>query len=339
MKVIAHYQFYLPYLLPRHEDWKGQRIELKTPEFQIVIIPRSGEDPVILENDRGILSLRLQTKSVADVHSVRVRTAEDECCDRIHVAVIGDVLTEVSIAEKPVREKFLEAGIDGANIFIDHCRVLSGQPSMKRLSRSIVAEDMASPEFPYSVWWQEADTQKWFSGSGSAGSAQVLLHNSVSWKRIVAELDQSITPDLSKCLMLDARQRFYEEDFREAVLAMAMACEVASNFYIERMGAVADATIEKILGSKASFAKKRFDEIPIGLSSRSFKTDEPKNFASLEALYRLRNTVVHEGVVYDDERITDHKSEIRVLQEHLGAAEAAMRWLEGLQPTKDEEMA
>lgn len=332
MKVIAYFQFYLPYLLPRHDDWKGQSIRFNTSEFEIVISPRGADEPVILENDKFILSMRIETKSVADQHSVKSASAEGECCDRLQVAVVGEVANEAATRDRLLLEKYMAVAIDAANIFIDHCRVLATQPGMTKLSRSIASADISGPQFPYSIWWQDAETRKWLHGTGSGGSVQALIQNPVSWTTINTEIGKSIEPELSKSLILDARQRFYAEDFREAVLAMAMACEVASNLYVERMGATADPETAKVLAAKnKSFADKRFHLAPQHLSSRSLRLEKLATFSRLERLYRVRNGIVHRGVLEEEGTITDRKSEIQVVSDFLSTAEESIHWLSSIQ--------
>ena len=331
MKVIAHFQFYLPYLLPRHADWKGRSLQLATDDFEITIMPRDPEEPVILENDRFVLSTRLITRSVADIHSSKAKTPEDECCDRLHVAVLGTVIDKSTLKDRSVKDQFLGSAMGGANIFIDHCRILSAQPGMTRLTRTVTSAEITSPQFPYSLWWRNAETGEWYSGTGSGGSSSVLLHNPVSWTDLDKQVAQSIRPDLAKLLVLDARLRFNEESFPEAVLFAAMACEVASNLYIERAGEALRAEAEKILEMKVSFAEKRFHLITSRFSSQSYKDADPAGFRTLERLYRVRNTVVHEGFVAEENHIAGPASEAKAVQTFVDAAQKAVKWMSGLE--------
>lgn len=330
MKIVAVYQFYLPYLLPRHPDWKGKDFSLNSPPFDITVTPRDSNDPVIAKNDVFSMSMRIQTSSIADAHSRKVSTPEDSCCDRIQVAVRGEVESLAQTKDDSVRGRFAEEAIEAANIFIEHCRVLSRQPGMTNLRREVVSDKVQGCQFPYSMWWYDPEAEKWLHGMSAGGSVSALIQNPVSWEALIKQLGESLEPPLQKTLILDARLRFAGEQLREAVLAAATAVEVSSNLYIEAQGAGDNPAVSKILEARMSFADKRLNAVPELLSKRSLKAENKALFDLAERLYRVRNTIAHHGVLVEDEFITDRQSSIRVVKELLDTAEQVVAWLSKL---------
>lgn len=332
MKVVACFQFYLPYLLPRHTDWKGKSLNLTTPPFRISVTPRDSDEPVLAKNDGFSMSMKIVTSSVADSHSRKATTPEDSCCDRLQVAVEGDIERIEMTREDQTRGRFAEAAIESANIFIEHCRVLARQPDMTGLRREVVSGKIEGSQFPYSLWWYDPAAKKWLHGMSAGGAISVLLHNAISWETILKQIEVSINPPLQRALLLDARQRFAREQLREAILAAATAIEVASNLYIDALGADGRPDVMKLLDARKPFAEKRFNSVTQLLSNRSLKTEDAALYELVLRLYRVRNDIAHHGVLVEDEVIVDRTSAIRVVKEFLDAADRAVAWLGELHP-------
>lgn len=326
MKISAHYQFYLPYLLPRGSDWKGNLVAMEIGPFEVHVVPRDSDEPVILPTDEFTLGMTSQFTSVSDKHSVSSNTVKDRCCDRIGVSVFGNVDSIEAVNTEFIKNDFIDTAIGAANLFIEHCRLIVKQPSITNLTRSILSANSVNPAFPYSEVWCDSENKPLTGCRVHTGALPVLFQNHAKWEKIGKSLSNAMSPNLAQVSLMDARASFNEENLREALIYMAIACESASNIYLNHSEREKDGVIGKILKGNKTFAEKRFHLITMEVSKRSLKKDDHETFLLAEKMYQTRNSLMHSGVLNSLESINTLET-IRRIGQFLSASEKAVAWL------------
>jgi hypothetical protein len=99
MKVLALFQIYLPYFLPRTNEWsaapylqhffdvEGQRVNVHPRKADEELFP----NPIDLE--LAELEVQIQSDFIVPSDAPRTITLRDRCFDRIEAQVMGEVVT------------------------------------------------------------------------------------------------------------------------------------------------------------------------------------------------------------------------------------------------------
>jgi hypothetical protein len=295
MRVEAIFQFYLPYLLPRGEDWTGAGMGLEGPEFVGLVRPRSAEEDLFPEEiDRRLAQLTIEGYPAA---------VGAECLDRVEVRVVGEVASESEVRREELQRRYRDAATSACDRFLYVCRVGLRHPFIRLLQREyVLEEDSFRMLTPYSVTWLGGEEGHAMPTYGSKENARCYAERRVASRgwicmRTLAEKARAgELPSLARSLLVDAEERVRECRLREGVLGLAVACEVASNEYVRRKAVDKDPEVKEILGREGvSFAEKRLHSLPKHISGRSLKQEEPDAFEDIQNMYRARNSIMHEG--------------------------------------------
>lgn len=343
------FQFYLPYILPRTEDWYPDaylQLLFNIGGHKVIVHPRKPSDPLFPhEIDRELSSQRVEIPPtdipVSGVpQEVVVR---DLCYDRLEVIVHGEVSSAAEVEKGETRIEYLNAAGQACNHFLDHCRVVARDPDIKGIKWYYNFSDKTYYFLtPYSMAWcsEENGEIKEFLRDAqgeelyglSSGSILSPERTPVSIASVAASITQGLEPPLTISLLVSAKELIATDNLRQGIIVMASACEIASREYIRRKGKEADTEVKRRAGlSNTSFAERRYHLVPDCIDNRSLKAEDPNTFDLLEKTYRARNNITHEGKLISVDAsggsfVVDRFRAHRFWE----ACEHAVDWLDGL---------
>lgn len=343
------FQFYLPYLLPRMEDWYPEeylQLRFNIGGHKVIVHPRKPSDPLFPhEIDRELSSQRIEIPPtdilVVDVpQEVIVR---DLCYDRLEVVVYGEVSSAAEVEKEETRIEYLNASGQACNHFLDHCRVVTRDPDIKGIKWHYNFSDKTYYFLtPYSMAWcsEENGEIKEFLRDAqgealyglSSGSILSPKRTPVSIASVAASISQELEPRLIISLLVNSKVLIATDNLREGIIVMASACEIASREYIQRKGKETDAEVTRRAGlANTSFAERRYHLVPEYIDNRSLKTEDFNTFDLLEKTYRARNNITHEGKLISVDALTGSFVVDRFHAHRFWeACERAVDWLDGL---------
>jgi len=337
MRAVAVIQFYFSYVLPRAEDWGSDPLGFQLPDFKVLIRPRApDEDLFPNEIDQTLSTMQLSLIRLNAPMGQTSLVVRDYCHDRIEARVESSVPSPQAVQEPPIQESFLLAAIKCCNIFLNHCRTISRSPFIRGIQRDYRLEDQRYYiRIPRSITWFDGETGNqlpaYEEGTVNAAAASGALlspeRGSVTWAQIISSLSEGQEPNLPRSLLVDAEESLRTERLREAILHLAVSCEVAANDHLRRTGRLSDPFVKQIRKEKSSFAVKYLDKIPAKLAGKSLRYDNPKAFELIEKLYRVRNNVMHEGRCYYKESGFEIRVDDELATAFLRATETALEWL------------
>ena len=340
MTVAAVCQFYFPYVLPRAPDWEGNGLAFQLPSVQVRVRGRSlNEDLFPAEIDVTLSSMVASLSRLSLPVSTITRTVRDISCDRVECLVISEVVSLQEVMDRDVQSAYRNAAIRVCNLFLDHCRVVARSPFVTGVEVHYRLQDASYHVItPHTIRWITFPSEERipaYSGGvnamASSGAIAAPERGGASFAEIRDALANGASPDLAVGLLLDAKERLVTLRLREAVIAIASACEIASDRFIERKGQRQIRAIELILRDRSlSFAHKRFDSIPQLVSMRSLLQEDPDSFEQITHAYRARNNLAHAGELSYEQAGISVEVDAPVATKFLYAGEQAVSWLESL---------
>jgi hypothetical protein len=339
MKVIAIFQFYFPYVLPRADDWPSGHIGFKYPDFMVGLHPRNPDEALFpYDIDKTLSTMSLSLARISPPTGLTSLTVQERCHDRIEVRVHGDIDSPNDAKMENIKEKFLDIAIHACNTFLNHCRVAARSPFVIGLERNYRIEDGRFYILtPYTTsWFCEEDGSLLpayegnVNGDASSGGVRSPESGVTSFAVIEQSLQACEYPNLPQSLIVDAEEYIRTQRLREAIISLGTACEVASNEYLNRTGRSNEPRIKSILRRHDSFAEKRYHLLTDYISGKSFKTEEFTNFELIEKAYRTRNNLVHQGRLFfeDSGSVVDVNQQLAT--QFLAASEASIEWITSL---------
>jgi len=113
------------------------------------------------------------------------------------------------------------------------------------------------------------------------------------WKAIGREIIAGQNPPVSEQFLCDALARFHERAYRQAIVAMGIACELELNSFIDDLLCLHHPST-KLLYSQTRFDfRKKFSKIAVALGASEYP--KPTSMETILALYELRGAVAHRG--------------------------------------------
>jgi hypothetical protein len=346
MKVVALFQIYFPYFLPRTSEWSAAenlQFQFEVNGHRVNVHPRKQDEelfPRPIDKELAESSLDVTSDYIVPVGAPAKILVRDLCYDRIEAHVYGEVGSPKECMTQDVVWKFLALAVSGCNDFIYHCRVAGRDPAIKGLFWQRSFDERAYYfSNPYSVtWYNEADGQPLYGDDGRLMHAASSSVRSPQRKPVeLAAIDQSIRlgvqPNLTTSLLINAEERLMVDQPREAIIDLASACEIAATRYIDRKGMGADPQVERILAAKRqhSFAERNYHLVPTHIDSRSLKTDDSDAFEQVEKAYRTRNKLAHAGeLVYREDSGTMVSVTRDVAIKFYEGCKRAVEWIEKL---------
>lgn len=336
MKVVAQFQFYFTFIIPRGNDWPSTfiRMDFPDPGKAVMLRPRPVDEDLFPNDiDQTLAGMTLSLSRLSQPAGSLTLVVRDRCLDRVEARVESDVASLEDVLSSPVQEGFESVAIRATNSFLEHCRVLAEAPFVSGVERHYRLQDgryyMVNP---HTIAWFRGDTgacipayEGGVNATAGSGAVRSPERGQIPVRALTDSLSQDELPALALSLLMDAEEQLVLLRLRESILSLASACEVASNVYIEQLNAATDPTVRAILASRASFAEKRFDQIPKHLSGCTLKAEDLASFELLEKLYRERNNIIHGKA--DPRRGSRLGLEPIELRKRLEASRAAVEWL------------
>jgi len=316
MKVVALFQLYLPYFLPRTPQWseaENFQFQFEVEGHLVNIHPRRVDEklfPTSMEEQLEQATCKLEADVVLPVDAPTEISVADRCLDRIEAQVYGEVASPEDCKRSEVTFAYRRCAISACNKFLYHCRVAGRDPDIKGLVWHYSFDyDWCYFTTPYSLIWFDAESKQPLLDSEGhelwkvvAGFVRSPVRLPVEFDLIEQSFDAGDLPDLPAGLLVSAKERLIVEQLHEGIINLASACEIASTRYIERKGMSGDLQVKAILAAKNhSFAERRFHQVTSHIDGRSLKTEDANAFSLLEKAYLTRNKLVHTGeLVYKD---------------------------------------
>lgn len=346
MKVLALFQIYLPYFLPRTNEWSAARYfqHFFDVEGQRVNVHPRKVDEELFPNpiDKELAKLELQIDSDFIVPSDAPSTIalRDKCFDRIEAQVPGEVLNKDVCRQPEVMFAYRRSAISACNKFLYHCRVVGRDGEIGGLIWHYSFDhDRCYFSYPHTLIWFDAESKEvlrdadgkpfWVAQPGAIRSpARIPIELSL----VNASLSANQEPKLPIALLVSAKEKLMLEQLQEGIVCLASACEIASTQFIQRKGLANDPTVDRILRQRKSFAEKRYEEITQFAVGRSLKAENPSAFALLKNAYSTRNNVVHNGQLKYYDSISSQEILVTrsMINDYFRSCELAIDWIEAL---------
>jgi len=352
MKVVALFQIYLPYFLPRTPQWS----EAKNFQFQfevegrlVNVHPRkAGEKLFPSPIDEQLSQAKIELEPhfaesglIIPVDAPTEISVRDRCFDRIEAQVYGEVASSEECASAEVTFAYRRCAISACNKFLYLCRTVARDPDITGLTW-YYSFDQERCFFapPHSLIWFDAETREALRDDQGRDFCTALSGSVRSPVRLPVEFDlitQSFSradQDLPVELLVSAKERLIAEQLQEGVINLASACEIAATRYIERKGKSSDPQVKAIVDARwnHSFAERHFHLVPSYIDGRSFKSDDPNAFSLLEKAYWTRNKLAHSGeLAYKDpaSRTTTVVTRSMTI-DFFNGCESAVEWISRL---------
>lgn len=317
MKVVALFQIYLPYYLPRTPEWSEApylQNQFDVEGHLVNVHPRRADEelfPSPIDEQLAGLKIKVESEFVMPVDAPTEIAVRDRCFDRIEAQVYGEVASRDDCKSSELAFAYRRRAISACNAFLYHCRVAGRDPEILGLSWQYNFDhDRCFFPFPHSLVWFDAESKKPLRddeghvvGTAVSGSIRSPVRVPVELDAVQQSLSLSHQPNLPLGLLVSAKERLMADHLHEGVIGLASACEMAATRYVERKGRQGDAQVRKIIAArqKHSFAERHFHLVTFHIDRRSLKTDDTAAFELLEKAYRTRNSLAHIGeLAYKD---------------------------------------
>jgi len=146
------------------------------------------------------------------------------------------------------------------------------------------------------------------------------------WEEIQKELRSGVDTELWEDFIIDARVALRKDDFNQATIYAAIACEIFIKRYTEKVAK--DRGISKEAWERLKNRRPRvleyYDSILHLVTNHSLNTEQEELYKSIQQLFSTRNKIMHEGNL----QITD--DDCQSLVSIINAGEKAIKWVRQL---------
>jgi hypothetical protein len=250
MKVVALFQIYLPYFLPRTPEWS----EAKNFQFQfdveghlVNIHPRRADEklfpsPVDENLSEGII--KVESESVIPIGAPTEIPLRYRIFDRIEAQVYGEVASRDDCLNADLAFAYRRRAISGCDRFLYLCRLAGRDPDVTGLTWQYSFEhDWCYFEPPHSLIWFDAETKEPLRNDEgrdlwtvSGGSVRSPIRLPLEFGLITKIFDSGNEQHLPIRILVSAKGRLVADQLHEGIVNLASACEIASTQYIARKG-------------------------------------------------------------------------------------------------------
>lgn len=347
MKVVAVFQIYLPYFLPRTPEWS------EAPYYQhhfdveghlVNVHPRKADErlfPSPIDEQLAGVKIKIESELIIPVDAPAEFSLRDRCLDRIEAQVYGEIAKQDECLKPEVNSAYRRLALGACHKFLYHCRVAAGDPDIGGVVWHYSFDhDRCFLTFPHSLIWFDADTKEPLRddkgrvlGVAQGGSVRLPVRAPVELGEVQRSLSSGDQPSLTAALLVSAKERIMLDQLGEGLVNLASACEIATTQYIDRKGMSSSPDVSAILkAKKQSFAERRYHHLPLHIDGRSLKADDPDAFDLVEKTYKTRNSVAHSGdLAYKDmdsgNRIVVTRS---ITIDFFRGCVRAIKWIESL---------
>jgi len=346
VKVVALFQVYLPFFLPRTPEWSEAeylQFEFETEGHLVKIHPRKQDEPLFprpVDEKVSNLDLDIDSDFIMPVDAPSKIRVRDRCFDRVEAQVYGEVSSKEECEKEEVIREYLRAALTGCNDFLYHCRVAGRDPDITTVTWYYSFEDRAYYlSHPFSLMWYGEDDRQPLKNDkgelmeqGGGGSVRSPGRKPIDLTLLEQTLRKRVSPNLPESLLVSAKERLMSDQLREGIIDIASACEIAATQYIDRKGMSGDAQVERIVADRRghSFAERHYHLVPSYIETRSLQTEDPAAYDLLEKAYRTRNSLAHAGeLTYKDSGNVIVVTRPMV-NDFFRAGERAVEWINAL---------
>lgn len=341
MVVAALFQFYFEHFLPTDDSWP-EGFSFHDEDGRVNIEPRRRHDPLYSnEIDQTLAATEMRLVPLSRPGGVFTLRVSERIVDRLQATVVRDNVELINGAlPDGLEQQMTNAAIEAVDMVLAHCRVLSDALFVEGVRREYRAEDAR-------YYIVTPHTITWFAGNdfanvaplgiypggvnatASSGAVRAPERGAVPFDELNISIERyGAAPPLELSLLATAQERIAQLFLREAIVAAATACEIASERYVERSGRADDDAVRQVLANRQlSFAERRFDRLPQLLSERSPRADDPDAFGDVQRLYRARNAAAHTGELSYRENNVHVKVDQPIAVDLVTAAHAAVEWV------------
>ncbi len=144
-------------------------------------------------------------------------------------------------------------------------------------------------------------------------------------------LKSSIRPTLTEEIAYDAQSAIYSNNFRRAVLELALSTEIAIKqalFGSASSGGLAFEYLED-KGKIHIQVTELIDSVALQVFGSSFKKTYPHDFTNIDHLFRCRNKVAHRGEsIFRDDSRKLHQVDLKTLKAWWSSSGSLNKWLD-----------
>lgn len=338
MRVQAQHVFYLDFQLPEFRGTDAAQLVIQHNDQIAMIEPWDHASELFT----GELGQTLATAQFLIVPAGRpggqlARRVADIVIDRLTVAIEWD--HEGSpVGDEGLIQVRLEEAVTYANYLISHLRTVTGSAHVNRIEVYWHPDDHTlAVQVPHSTQWFDQDSGaalpmfQGLNGHNSAGGIRLPFNGAVEWEALLASMSTGTLPPFHRTLLVDARDALTTASIREAVLSIASACEVRITQYAEAQAMISRAAIREMFRQDGgSFARRYFDLLPMATCGQSLSSHDAQAFDDIQACYRQRNGLMHEGDLLDPLKDMNVADRLRTVSRWRLSAERALTWVDSL---------
>jgi len=299
MKLLIIYQFYLDYFLPRNNEWEDKQFGFEFKDDFISVRPKNANEDLFPNDiDKTLSTSSLSLRKLGLSTSTLKRKVEDVVVDRIEVRVETTCNNVGELKDESFRQEKFARAVRCCNIFLKHCRIVSGNPFLKLLPREYsIKHKRYYSLFPHTITYLNKDNPDErpavFNGANAAASSGA-IRSPESGTVDIHKILKTLEPDFYNSMVVDASEMISTERLREGILLLAICCETKINRAFNDKG-IPETQLLKYRKDNVSFAQNYFDVLPSKFIARSLKDEDNQTFTLLEQLYRVRNNIAHRG--------------------------------------------
>jgi len=159
MKLLIIYQFYLDYFLPRNNEWEDKRFGFEFKDDFISVRPKNANEDLFPNDiDKTLSTMSFSLRKLGFNTSVLKKQVEDVVVDRIEVRVETICSNVGELQNEGFQEEKFARAVRCCNIFLKHCRVVSGNPFLKLLPREYsIKHKRYNNLFPHTIAYLNKD--------------------------------------------------------------------------------------------------------------------------------------------------------------------------------------
>jgi hypothetical protein len=167
MKVVAVFQIYLPYFLPRSSAWSEAPYLQDNFEVEghlVNVHPRKADErlfPALIDQQLRDLKIKVEWDSAIPIDAPNEISLRDRCFDRLEAQVFGEVDTYEDCLKSEVTFAYRRLALGACNSFLYHCRLAGRDPEIEGLDWHYSFDhDRCYFTFPHSLVWFDAETKQ-----------------------------------------------------------------------------------------------------------------------------------------------------------------------------------
>lgn len=220
MKVVAVFQIYLPYFLPRTPEWseaENLQFRFSVEGHQVDVHPRKQDEslfPRPIDQELSRSTIEVESDHIVPAGAPTEINIRDLCYDRLEVHVYGEVASRDECMTPEAVWRFLGPAATGCNEFLYSCRVAGRDPAIRGVFWHRSFDERAYYfSNPYTVtWYNDADGQPLRDDKGElmhAATASVRSpeRKPVALTSVEHDLRLGVKPKLTASLLVNAQER------------------------------------------------------------------------------------------------------------------------------------